>query len=56
MLDETAQDETAKLQQLMHVSVTVLEQGVDLVENILQRDEHLTTHSQYLPGSTIGTL
>ncbi|EIN13612.1 hypothetical protein PUNSTDRAFT_48554 [Punctularia strigosozonata HHB-11173 SS5] len=54
-LEETAQqDESAKLQELLLVSITVLEQGVDLVENVLKQDEHLTTHSQYLPGSTIG--
>lgn len=52
--ETTQQDESAKLHELLLVSVTILEQGVDLVENVLKQDEHLTTHSQYLPGSTIG--
>jgi hypothetical protein len=40
--------------QLLAVAVTVLEQAIDLVENVLISDEQLTTQSKYLPGSTIG--
>lgn len=42
------------LDQLLSVSVTVLQQARDLVENVLASDEQLTVQSKYLPGSTIG--
>jgi len=42
--------------QLQFVSTTVLQQGLDLVENILTSDEQLTIQSKFLPGSTIGIL
>ena len=44
----------ADLSQLLSVAVTVLRQGLDLVENVLSSDEQLTVHSKHLPGSTIG--
>lgn len=43
------------LTQLIAVATTVLQQAIDLVENVLTADDQLTTHSKYLPGSTIGT-
>jgi hypothetical protein len=44
----------ADLSQLLSVAVTVLRQGLDLVDNVLSSDEQLTVHSKLLPGSTIG--
>jgi len=43
-----------QLNQLLSVSKTVLQQGLDLVDNILVSDEQLTVNSKFLPGSTIG--
>ena len=34
----------------------VLQQAIDLVDNSLTSDDQLTTHSQFMPGSTIGAL
>lgn len=50
-----AQDEPTALARLLEVAAAILRQGVDLVENGLTSDEHLTAHSNYIPGSTIGT-
>ncbi|KAF8649825.1 hypothetical protein AX16_005590 [Volvariella volvacea WC 439] len=47
-------DATLQMTQMLSVSVTVLRQAVDLVDNYLTSDEQLTIHSRYLPGSTIG--
>ncbi|KAI0762650.1 hypothetical protein C8Q74DRAFT_1291421 [Fomes fomentarius] len=49
-----AQDEPTALARLLEVAAAILRQGVDLVENGLTSDEHLTAHSNYIPGSTIG--
>ncbi|KIK98510.1 hypothetical protein PAXRUDRAFT_134026 [Paxillus rubicundulus Ve08.2h10] len=46
--------EPTQLIQLLFVSTTVLQQALDLVNNILTRDDQLTAQSRYLPGSTIG--
>jgi hypothetical protein len=50
----TQSTELEQLKQLTAVSTTVLHQALDLVENVLTRDEQLSVHSQHLPGSTIG--
>ena len=42
------------LTQLLSVSKTILLQAVDLLDNYLTSDDQLTTHSKFLPGSTIG--
>ncbi|RDX56150.1 hypothetical protein K466DRAFT_661316 [Polyporus arcularius HHB13444] len=47
-------DESTALARLLEVSTAILRQGVDLVENGLTSDDQLTTHSNYIPGSTIG--
>jgi hypothetical protein len=44
------------LEQLIDVGVTILSQALDLVNDSLTSDEQLTVHSQYMPGSTIGTM
>lgn len=44
------------LEQLVDVGVTILSQALDLVNDSLTSDEQLTVHSQYMPGSTIGTV
>ncbi|KAJ7630627.1 hypothetical protein FB45DRAFT_978918 [Roridomyces roridus] len=46
--------EETTLSQLLQVSKTVLQQGVDLLDNHIVSNEQLVTQSQYLPGSTIG--
>ncbi|TFY66051.1 hypothetical protein EVG20_g5034 [Dentipellis fragilis] len=46
--------EIRNLEQLQDVSVKVLEQAVDLLENSLSSDDQLTYNSKFLPGSTIG--
>jgi hypothetical protein len=43
------------LTQQLSVAKTVLLQAIDLLDNYLTSDEQLSTSSQYLPGSTIGT-
>lgn len=43
------------LEQLVDVGTTILSQALDLVNGSLTSDEQLTVHSQYMPGSTIGT-
>ena len=48
------ESETISMRRLLEVSTIVLEQAVDLVDNSLTCDEQLTTHSQFMPGSTIG--
>ncbi|RDB29024.1 hypothetical protein Hypma_015240 [Hypsizygus marmoreus] len=45
---------TTPLTQLLYVSKTILQQGVDVVDNYLTSDEQLTVDSKFLPGSTIG--
>ncbi len=52
---DTASEETTSLKRLLEVSTIVLQQAVDLVDNSLTSDDQLTIHSQYMPGSTIGT-
>ncbi|RPD63212.1 hypothetical protein L226DRAFT_527985 [Lentinus tigrinus ALCF2SS1-7] len=47
-------DEPTALARLLEVSTAILRQGIDLVENSLTSDDQLTTHSNYIPGSTIG--
>jgi hypothetical protein len=44
------------LEQLIDVGITILSQALDLVNDSLTSDEQLTVHSQYMPGSTIGTV
>ena len=44
------------VEQQLSVAKTVLLQAVDLIDNHLTSDEQLTTHSKYMPGSTIGIL
>ena len=44
------------LEQLIDVGVTILSQALDLVNDSLTSDEQLIAHSQYMPGSTIGTM
>jgi hypothetical protein len=44
------------LEQLIDVGVTILSQALDLVNSSLTSDEQLSVHSQYMPGSTIGTV
>lgn len=41
--------------QQISVAKTVLLQAIDLLDNYLTSDEQLSVHSQFLPGSTIGT-
>lgn len=43
------------LEQLIDVGTTILNQALDLLDSSLTSDEQLTVHSQYMPGSTIGT-
>ncbi|KZP00848.1 hypothetical protein CALVIDRAFT_552541 [Calocera viscosa TUFC12733] len=44
----------APLEQIIFVSIAVLDQGVDLVNNVLRDDEQMVYDSKMLPGSTIG--
>ncbi|KAH9921993.1 uncharacterized protein BXZ73DRAFT_51534 [Epithele typhae] len=53
-LDVASKDEPVALGRLLEVSTAILRQAVDLVDNSLTSDEQLTTHSNYIPGSTIG--
>jgi hypothetical protein len=46
----------SNLEQLIDVGITILSQALDLVNDSLTSDEQLTVHSQYMPGSTIGTM
>jgi len=46
----------SNLEQLVDVGITILSQALDLVNDSLTSDEQLTVHSQYMPGSTIGTV
>lgn len=52
----TPQDEATSLARLLETSTAILRQAVDFVENGLTSDDQLTAHSNYIPGSTIGTL
>ncbi|KAI0651596.1 hypothetical protein C8Q79DRAFT_934125 [Trametes meyenii] len=47
-------DEAASRARLLEVSTVILRQAVELLEGGLGHDEQLTTHSNYIPGSTIG--
>ncbi|KAI8995370.1 hypothetical protein BD414DRAFT_479336 [Trametes punicea] len=47
-------DEGTSRARLLEVSVAILRQAVGLLENGLTTDEQMTTHSNYIPGSTIG--
>lgn len=49
-------DKMNNLEQLIDVGTTILNQALDLVNDSLTSDEQLTVHSQYMPGSTIGTI
>ena len=49
------EDKMKDLEQLLDVGTTILNQALDLVNDSLTSDEQLTVHSQYMPGSTIGT-
>ncbi|PPQ63507.1 hypothetical protein CVT24_004735 [Panaeolus cyanescens] len=51
--DDHAQKQEVVTQQIS-VARTVLLQAIDLLDNYLTSDDQLTTHSKYLPGSTIG--
>lgn len=44
------------LEQLIDVGTTILSQALDFVNDSITSDEQLTVHSQYMPGSTIGTV
>ena len=46
----------SNLEQLIDVGVTILSQALDFVNDSLTSNEQLTVHSQYMPGSTIGTV
>ena len=46
----------SNLEQLVDVGITILSQALDLVNDSLTSDEQLAVHSQYMPGSTIGTV
>jgi hypothetical protein len=52
----SAEDQMKNLEQLVDVGTTILNQALDLVNDSLTSDEQLTVHSQYMPGSTIGTM
>ncbi|KZT61330.1 hypothetical protein CALCODRAFT_428109 [Calocera cornea HHB12733] len=45
---------STSLDQIIFVSTAVLQQGVDLVNNVLTEDEQMVYGSKMLPGSTIG--
>ncbi|KAI0662572.1 hypothetical protein C8Q70DRAFT_959621 [Cubamyces menziesii] len=47
-------DEAASRSRLLDVSIIILRQAVELLQDNLTTDEQLTTHSNYIPGSTIG--
>jgi hypothetical protein len=49
------EDEMKDLEKLIDVGTTILNQALDLVNDSLASDEQLAVHSQYMPGSTIGT-
>ncbi|KAG9314577.1 hypothetical protein JVU11DRAFT_5379 [Chiua virens] len=46
--------QSSQLSELLCVSSTTLRQALDLVDNVLTKDDQLTVQSKYLPGSTIG--
>jgi hypothetical protein len=46
----------SNLEQLVDVGIAILSQALDFVNDSLTSDEQLTVHSQYMPGSTIGTV
>jgi uncharacterized damage-inducible protein DinB len=46
--------ELSQSEQLLSVAVTVLQQALNLVDNLLTSDEQLTVPSSSIPGSTIG--
>ncbi|KAL5534565.1 hypothetical protein ACEPAG_1028 [Sanghuangporus baumii] len=48
------QSEGESLDKLLQVSVIVLGQAVDLVNQSLSEDDQLTMESKFIPGSTIG--
>jgi hypothetical protein len=50
-----SEDQMKNLEQLIDVGTSILNQALDLLDNSLTSDEQLTVHSQYMPGSTIGT-
>ncbi|KAI0639147.1 hypothetical protein C8Q77DRAFT_1079714 [Trametes polyzona] len=47
-------DDATSRARLLEVGTAILRQAVNLVEDSLSSDEQLTTHSNYIPGSTIG--
>jgi len=44
------------VEQLIDVCTSILNQALDLVNDTLTSDDQLDFHSQYMPGSTIGTV
>lgn len=46
--------ELTSFEQLVLVSIAVLEQALDLVDESLEEDKQLSFNSNLIPGSTIG--
>jgi hypothetical protein len=53
---DPSEDQMKNLEQLIDVGTNILTQALDLVNDSLASDDQLTVHSQYMPGSTIGTI
>ena len=47
-------EEASNLENLLAVSVIVVQQAIDLLEEKITSDDQLSYHSKYIPGSTIG--
>lgn len=47
-------DEATPLENLLAVSVIIVRQAVDFLEENITSDEQLSYRSKYIPGSTIG--
>lgn len=52
--EDLKKEEEESSDKLLQVSVIVLQQAIDLVNNSLTEDEQLSYASRYIPGSTIG--
>ncbi|EJU01068.1 hypothetical protein DACRYDRAFT_22866 [Dacryopinax primogenitus] len=52
--DDTGSVQDRPLEQYIFVSTAILQQGVDLLKNVLKEDEQLVYDSKMLPGSSIG--
>ena len=50
------ENEMKDVEQLIDVCTSILNQALDLVNDTLTSDDQLDFHSQYMPGSTIGTV